>query len=103
MTSLLKVVEQEDSMVSALERGRDGQRADAGGKLKRVRECWNCGKKHEYHNKELCPAYSKTCNKCHKQNHFAVTFCSKGPPPTVKTVENAQSSGDTREAPNMPA
>ena len=28
---------------------------------KRIRECWNCGRKHEYHKKELCPAFGKSC------------------------------------------
>ena len=56
MTSQLKIVEREDSMVSSLERGRDGQGPNVGCELKRVRECWKCGKKNEYHNKELCPA-----------------------------------------------
>ena len=41
---------------------------------KPLRECWNFGRTHEYHKKELCtcPAYGKTCNKCQKLNHFAV-------------------------------
>ena len=41
------------------------------------RECWNCGRTHEYHKKELCPAYGKTCNKCQKPNHFAAKCRSK--------------------------
>ena len=40
-------------------------------KAKPVRDCWNCGRRHEYHKKELCPAYGKTCNNCLKPNHFA--------------------------------
>ena len=41
------------------------------------RECWNCGCTHQYHKKELCPAYGKTCNKCQKPNHFAAKCRSK--------------------------
>ena len=40
--------------------------------VKRSRECWNCGRKHEYYKRELCPVYGKTCTKYHKLNHFAV-------------------------------
>ena len=31
---------------------------------KPVRECWNCGRKHEYRTRESCPVYGKVCNKC---------------------------------------
>ena len=27
---------------------------------------------YQFHKRELCPAYGKTCNKCNKPNHFAV-------------------------------
>ena len=43
----------------------------------KVRECWNCGHTHEYHKKDLCPAYGKTCHKCQKLNHFASKCRSK--------------------------
>ena len=45
--------------------------------IKPLQQCWNCGRTHEYHTKELCPLYGKTCNKCQKQNHFAVKCQSK--------------------------
>ena len=51
---------------------------------KRMRECWNCGRKHEFHKKELCPAYGKACNKCNKMNHFAAKCRS---PKSVQTVD----------------
>ncbi len=38
---------------------------------KHAQECWNCGRKHEFHKRELCPAYGKTCSKCNKLNHFS--------------------------------
>ena len=38
---------------------------------KPTRECWNCGRRHEYYKRDLCPAYGKICNKCLKPNHFA--------------------------------
>ena len=34
-------------------------------------ECWYCGCKHELRKRELCQAFGKLCNKCHKPNHFA--------------------------------
>lgn len=55
---------------------------------KNLRECWNCGRRHELHKRELCPAYGKTCNKCHKQNHFAAKCRSKAAPQAVKAVED---------------
>ena len=38
---------------------------------KNMRECWNCGGQHEYHKKELCPAFGNICSKCRKPNHFS--------------------------------
>ena len=55
---------------------------------KTLRECWNCGRRHELYKRELCPAYGKTCNKCHKQNHFAAKCRSKPAAQTVKAVED---------------
>ena len=37
--------------------------------------CKFCARKHP-RNKELCPAWGKSCNKCHGQNHFSK--CCKG-------------------------
>ena len=39
--------------------------------------------------RELCPAYGKTCSKCHKPNHFTVKCRSREqyPGKDVKTVE----------------
>ena len=34
-------------------------------------ECWYCGRKHDLRKRELCPAFEKLCNRCHKPNHFA--------------------------------
>ena len=55
---------------------------------RRIRDCWNCGRKHEYHRKELCPAYGKTCNKCHKLNHFASKCRGKSKPQPVRTIDD---------------
>ena len=38
---------------------------------KPTRDCWNCGRRHQFFKRELCPAYGKKCNKCNKLNHFA--------------------------------
>ena len=29
-------------------------------------ECWYCGRKHDLCRRELCPAFGKLCNRCHK-------------------------------------
>ena len=44
---------------------------------KHTRECWNCGCRHEYNQKDLCPAYGKICSKWHKPNNFAAK-CHSG-------------------------
>ena len=30
---------------------------------KPTRDCWNCGQRHQFYKKDLCPAYGKKCNK----------------------------------------
>ena len=56
---------------------------------KPTRDCWNCGRRHQFYKKDLCPAYGKRCNKCNKLNHFASqcrtsTVANKD----VKTIED---------------
>ena len=41
---------------------------------KHMRECWNCGRQHEYHKKELCPAFGNICSKCRKPNPFSASW-----------------------------
>ena len=53
-----------------------------------IRECWNCGQKHEYYKRDLCPAYGKICNKCHKPNHFASKCRSAGNKILIRTVDD---------------
>ena len=53
---------------------------------KQTWECWNCGRRHEFHKKELVPAYGKTCMKCCKPNHFAAKCRSQGTPSFVRSV-----------------
>ena len=55
-----------------------------------VRECWNCGRKHEHYKRELCPAFGKTCNKCHKPNHFAIKCRSKQANRSVKAIDDSE-------------
>lgn len=37
--------------------------------------CRNCGSRHT---KDVCPAFRKTCHRCHKKNHFA-KYCLTKP------------------------
>ena len=53
-----------------------------------IRECWNCGRKHEYYKRDLCPAYGKICNKCRKPNHFASKCRSAGNKMLIRTVDD---------------
>ena len=62
------------------------------------RECSACARRHGP-NKELCPAFGKTCYKCNGKNHFAVK-CKLSRKKRVQTVttqqydrENNSSSG----------
>ena len=54
---------------------------------KPARECGNCGRRHEQHKRELCPAYGKMCNRCLKPNHFAVRCRSGKAKPTRRQVQ----------------
>lgn len=77
-------------IVNAVGSGKE-QRKGLVTETKCTRECWNCGRKHEYHKKELCPAYGKTCMKCHKLNHFAAKCRSGGNvAQSVKAVEDTE-------------
>ncbi len=49
---------------------------------------WISGRRHELYKRELCLVYGKTCNNCHKQNHFAAKCRSKRATRTVKAVED---------------
>ena len=51
-------------------------------------ECWYCGRKHELRKRELCPAFGKLCNKCHKPNHFANKCRSTAAKGSVKLVDD---------------
>ena len=89
MVAQLKVVEDSpSSLVSAVRSDSDQQQAPTKDGSN-TRECWNCGRRHDFRKRELCPAYGKTCNKCHKQNHFAAKCRSKSTPKSVKSVEES--------------
>ena len=64
--------------VSAIHSDKDKTKRPESRDMSRGRECWNCGRRHDLQKRELCPAYGKTCNKCHKINLFAVK-CRKDP------------------------
>ena len=68
MSVQMKMVEEgTESKVSAVSQDRFKKTM-----TEKSKECWNCGRRHEHYQKELCPAYGKTCRKCKKLNHFAV-------------------------------
>jgi len=52
-------------------------------------ECQNCGRKHDFSKRELCPAFGKVCNKCRKPNHFAVK-CRSQRARLVRAVEEGE-------------
>ena len=70
--------------------------------VKCSRECWNCGHKHEYYKRELCPAYGNTCTKCHKLNHFAVKCRGgKGTQHGIKAVDGTEDNTEIFQVSNF--
>lgn len=84
----------DSTVVSAVKSNQEQQQklnnasADRGGRG--IRECWNCGHKHELYKRELCPAFGKMCNKCHKPNHFAAKCLSKPTKRSVRVVDKSE-------------
>ena len=82
----MKVVEESNPSptVSAIDRDKEKAKHQEGDPdTKQRRECGNCGRRHDLQKRELCPAYGKSCNKCHKMNHFAAK-CRSGVSPSVR-------------------
>ena len=83
----MKLVQDSQAVtVSALVSSKETIPTEASPVAKQTRECWNCGRRHEFHKKELVPAYGKTCMKCCKPNHFAAKCRSQGTPSFVRSV-----------------
>ncbi len=62
-------------------------------KLKKLPECWNCGRRHDITKKELCSAFGKACSNCGKLNHFAAkcrSSISKNAQHKVQAVDHEQ-------------
>ena len=99
MSAQMKVVE-ESSPAPTLnaihnDKGRT-KRPESGTDTRRAQECWNCGRRHGLQRRELCPAYGKTCSKCHKFNYFAAK-CRSGGSPSVRPVSSEEGQVDTEE------
>lgn len=87
MMTQMKVVDDGSSATMSAIKSENDQGQRPMKDVNNVRECWNCGCWNELHKRELCPAYSKTCNKCWKPNHFAAKCHSKQTPKTVRAVK----------------
>ena len=76
MLAQMKVVD-DSATVNAVKSGQEIQQktmeasTEASTDGRGLCKCWNCGRKHEYYKRELCQAFGKMCNKCHKLNHLA--------------------------------
>ena len=93
MVAQMKVVGDTSGMTISVVRSQEhppNPRDQSSTTHKPVRECWNCGRIHEYHQKDICPAYGKTCSKCLKPNHFAVKCRSKNKPTrrSIKAIDD---------------
>jgi hypothetical protein len=64
----MKLFEETPSAVNAAESELKYKNTQGTAKLC---ECRNCVLKHRFHKRKLCPAFSKTCNKCQEPKHFA--------------------------------
>ena len=83
----LKLVEPQEMAIHSVRKTTEEDR-------RKVKECWMCGRKHAFRTKESCPAFGKTCNKCHKLNHFAVKCRQKGQSASIKQVEEQDSEDE---------
>lgn len=63
MAAQLKEVEDSNgTVVNAVSQDKTPTKDQVNAVVTKGRECWNCGRRHEFHKNELCPAYSKNCN-----------------------------------------
>ena len=57
--------------------------------------CKFCGFEHIMKNKEMCPAWGKSCDNCKKMNHFAKCCKTKPKKKHLHVVRNDSDSSDT--------
>ena len=82
----MKLVDEAPGVVSAVEPVPEQSKPKSTQGTAELRECRNCGRRHEFYKRELCPAFGKTCNKCRKPNHFAAK-CRSRPARSVRAIE----------------
>ncbi len=83
----LKLLEPQEVAVHSVRKTTKEDRRNA-------KECWMCGRKYSFRTKESCPAFGKTCNKCHKPNHVAVKCCQKSQLASIRQVEDQESEDE---------
>ena len=86
----MRVVEDSAASTVSVVKEQKSKPTAGGQGNRRGKECWNCGRKHDFQKRESCPAYGKTCTRCHKLNHFAVKCRSKPPPPRCSQSRRKQ-------------
>ena len=87
----MKIVEEVPGTVSMVDQEKEPLKSK-GASTADMRECRNCGRRHEFSRREVCPAFGKTCNGCRKPNHFAIKYRTR-PSRSVRLIEE----GDTAE------
>ena len=91
MTSQLKLVDDSlEKSVSAISQGTKSTNTSLPPSDGGIRECRNCGRRHETQRREQYPAFGKACRKCRKPNHFAVKCRSQGGPLGIRSVKSSQ-------------
>ena len=85
----MKMVEEMPGTVNAVDCNRDRTTNKEPPRMSDHRECWNCGRKHDFSKQENCPDFGKTCNKCRKPNHFTV-MCRSQWSRQVRAIEEGE-------------
>ena len=96
MVAQMRVVEDSAASTVSVVKEQKSKPTAGGQGNRRGKECWNCGRKHDFQKRESCPAYGETCTRCHKLNHFAVK-CRSKPPPSVQPVTEEADGEDSDE------
>ena len=81
----LKFIDRGEDAVNMVQRKQLHQQPSFQSGRSKTRECWFCGRMHEFGDKKNCPAYGKTCGTCGKSNHFS-SKCRSGKRSTVQAV-----------------
>ena len=67
-------------------------------RTQKFQECCNCGRKHEFYKRELCPAFGKLCHKCKNPTILPVSVVARKNGGDMKLVDESNSEVEDSEA-----